>query len=135
MLRRACRPRRGRLAGFEANSAAAARKADSSPGGAGTLVLGLDGIPTSVNLILDNNQRKGFASGEIFMSHGYKWQRIISGNSGDQALFTVNGFDFAPGTLVKVRNNPRSPVYLVYPNRVIRAFTDYDTFQAMGYSP
>jgi hypothetical protein len=103
--------------------------------GAGTLVLGLDGIPTSVNLILDNNQRKGFASGEIFMSHGYKWQRIISGNSGDQALFTVNGFDFAPGTLVKVRNNPRSPVYLVYPNRVIRAFTDYDTFQAMGYRP
>ncbi len=99
---------------------------------AGTLVLGLDNEPTSVELIVEKNgqlYRMGFPDGQTFISHGYKWENIVRGNTGDQALPWLNSFYMAPGSLV----NDGGTVYAVYPNNVLRGFTSIEVFQGMGY--
>lgn len=103
----------------------------------GSLVLGLDNEPTSVSLIVkesDGLKRMVFPSGEVFMSQGYKWSKIVPGNKEDQALPVIGGFTLAPGTLVKPLwgQNPRT-VYLVTSKDTLRPFADSDTFINWGY--
>jgi hypothetical protein len=99
---------------------------------AGTLVLGLDNEPTSVELIVEQDGklgRKGFPNAETFISHGYKWEKIVHGNAADQALPWLGSFYMASGSLIEHEGT----VYVVYPKNVLRGFANIEVFQAMGY--
>lgn len=97
----------------------------------GSLVLGLFNIPSSVSLI-ENGKLRVFPTGEVFISHGYKWQNIVPANSGDKQLAQGQGFTFASGTLIRDSRNLRN-FYVVYPNNIIRGFSSDAVFQSMGY--
>lgn len=98
----------------------------------GSLVLGLFNIPSSVSLI-ENGKLRPFPTAEIFMSHGYRWDKIVPANSGDAVLPLGEGITYAPGTLVRNGQSLRS-YYLVYENNILRPFNAYDVFRSMGYS-
>ncbi len=101
----------------------------------GSLLLGLDGIPSEGSLIVEAGpsiSRKVFPSGEVFMSHGYKWEKFVAGNSADQELSISGSFTFSPGSLVKSSNN--QTVYLVSADRTLRPFTAWYIFEKYGYT-
>lgn len=100
----------------------------------GSLLLGLDGIPTEGSLIVevgDTTMRKIFPSGEVFMSHGYKWEKFVRGNSADQALPVTSSFTFAPGSLIK--SSDSAAVYLVSREKTLRPFSSWNIFVQYGY--
>lgn len=100
----------------------------------GSLVLGLDGIPSEGSLIMetgDTTMRKVFPSGEVFMSHGYKWEKFVAGNSADQALPSAGSFTFSPGSIIKSSDSPA--VYLVSADRTLRPFSSWNVFLQYGY--
>ncbi len=101
----------------------------------GSLLLGLDGVPTQGSIVTetgDTTFRKLFPSGEVFMSHGYKWQRFVAGNSADQNLPLSGNVTFAPGAVIKSTSNPT--VYLVSADKTLRPFSSWNVFTQHGYT-
>lgn len=81
--------------------------------------------------VIDGNQRRGFTSAEVFMSHGYNFSQVVAGNSDDADLSVGSIMVYANGTLVKGPSDPL--VYLVV-NGQKRGFTSGSVFTGLGYS-
>ncbi len=101
----------------------------------GSLLLGLDNIPSEGSLVVevgDTTFRKIFPTGEVFISHGYKWEKFVAGNSADQNLPITSGFTYAPGSLIK--SSDSQAVYLVSQGNTLRAFSSWNLFLQYGYT-
>ncbi len=106
---------------------------------AGTLILGSETDPTSVFLIVEKEGtlgRMAFPNEAVFMSHGYKWNKLVPSSLEDQQLPVVGSFKFAPGSLIKQTDGLQSAraIYLVVDENTIRPFANYQAFVAMGYT-
>lgn len=114
------------------------RITDSAIGDAhpvGSLLLGLNNRPNEGWLVVNINnvvKRKVFPSAEIFMSHGYKWNRFVTGNSADQNLPSAGNMTFAPGSVIKSNTSPT--VYLVTAGQTLRPFSTWSSFTGLGYT-
>ena len=97
----------------------------------GSLVSGLFGVSSSVGVI-ENGVARPFPNAEVFLSHGYRWDKVVKANDGDLVLRKGANMDYASGTLLRSKLNPGS-FFLMYPSNVIRAFSSMDSFASMGY--
>lgn len=106
----------------------------------GSIILGSETDPTSVFLITKKDGtlgRMAFPNEPVFMSHGYKWNKLVPSSLQDQQLPILGGIRFAPGSLIKPNQGAdfqaSRTIYLVVDEKTIRPFATYDVFIKMGY--
>lgn len=81
--------------------------------------------------VVDNGQRRGITSADVFLSHGWNFGSVTSATSEDLALPTGANVPYADGTLVK---GPSDPLVYVVTAGQKRPFVSGTVFTGRGYS-